>query len=45
VKVVPGYDGVYGQIVFFEDENERAEEKEEKFVRQTVAQRSLTDFM
>ena len=45
VKVVPGYDGVYGQIVFFEDESERAEEKEEKFVRQTVAQRSLTDFM
>ena len=43
VKVVPGYDGVYGQIVFFEDE--RIEEKEEKFVRQTVAQRSLTDFM
>ena len=38
VKVVPGYDGVYGQIIFFEEE-ERAEEKPK------VPQKSLVDFM
>ncbi len=38
VKVVPGYDGVYGQIIFFEEER-RAEEKPK------VPQKSLVDFM
>jgi len=38
VKVVPGYDGVYGQIIFFEEEG-RAEEKPK------VPQKSLVDFM
>ena len=42
VKVVPGYDGVYGQIIFFEGEKV---EVEKKFFGQAVAQRSLTDFM
>ena len=44
VKVVPGYDGVYGQIIFFEEEGEKVE-VEKKFVGQAVAQRSLTDFI
>ena len=44
MKVVPGYDGVYGQIIFFEEEGEKVE-VEKKFVGQAVAQRSLTDFM
>ena len=44
VKVVPGYDGVYGQIIFFEEEGEKVE-VEKKFVGQAVAQKSLTDFM
>ena len=44
MKGVPGYDGVYGQIIFFEEEEEKVEVKK-KFVGQTVAQRSLTDFM
>ena len=44
VKVVPGYDGVYGQIIFFEEEGEKVE-GERKFVGQAVAQKSLTDFM
>ena len=38
VKVVPGYDGVYGRIIFFEEER-RAEEKPK------VPQKSLVDFM
>ena len=38
VKIVPGYDGVYGQIIFFEEER-RAEEKPK------VPQKSLVDFM
>jgi len=44
VKVVPGYDGVYGQIIFFEEKEEKVR-VEKKFVGQAVAQKSLTDFM
>jgi DNA helicase-2/ATP-dependent DNA helicase PcrA len=39
VKVVPGYDGVYGQLVIFEGQ-EMAPKKVEK-----VRQQSLADFM
>jgi len=39
VKVMPGYDGVYGQLVIFE-EQEKAPKKIEK-----VRQQSLADFM
>jgi PHP family Zn ribbon phosphoesterase len=38
VKVIPGYDGVYGQLVVF-DESFR-----EKALRQRVQQMNLTDF-
>jgi len=38
VKVIPGYDGVYGQIVFFE-EGRKGEEKLK------IPQKSLVDFM
>jgi len=39
VKILPGYDGVYGQLVLFE-EGERREMPQEK-----IEQRSLTDFI
>jgi len=39
VKVIPGYDGVYGQLVIFE-EQETAPKKTEK-----IRQQSLADFM
>ena len=39
VKVIPGYDGVYGQLVLFEENAERKEPPER------VEQRSLADFM
>jgi uncharacterized protein (TIGR00375 family) len=39
VKVVPGYDGVYGRLVIFE------ESSAEKRVPERVQQRNLTDFM
>lgn len=39
VKVIPGYDGVYGQLVIFE-EQEKASKKIEK-----IKQQSLADFM
>jgi PHP family Zn ribbon phosphoesterase len=38
-KVVPGYDGVYGQLVIFEGQSR------EKTVPQRVEQLNLTDFM
>ena len=40
VKVIPGYDGVYGQIIFFEEET-----KAEKELVKPVSQKSLVDFM
>lgn len=41
VKVIPGYDGVYGQLVLFEEEErEKPSEKLEK-----IKQRSLADFI
>jgi len=39
VKVLPGYDGVYGELILFE-EQERTPEKIER-----VGQQSLADFM
>ncbi len=39
VKVIPGYDGVYGQLVFFE------EEKKERVEPEKPKQRSIADFM
>jgi len=39
VKVRPGYDGVYGQLILFEEQEEKLPEKEKK------TQRSLSDFM
>jgi uncharacterized protein (TIGR00375 family) len=38
VKVIPGYDGVYGRLVI-------SESSEEKLVPERVQQRNLTDFM
>ena len=40
IKVSPGYDGVYGQLVLFEEQQEKTPEKLEK-----IKQRSLSDFM
>src|SRR3990170_5669173 len=40
IKVSPGYDGVYGQFVLFEEQQEKTHEKLEK-----IKQRSLSDFM
>jgi len=39
VKVIPGYDGVYGQLVIFE------EGKMEKVTPERPKQRSIADFM
>jgi PHP family Zn ribbon phosphoesterase len=39
IKVVPGYDGVYGQPIIFD------ESAKEKLVSQRVQQLNLTDFM
>ncbi len=39
IKVVPGYDGVYGQLVIFE------EQFTEKTLSERVQQLNLTDFM
>ncbi|MFQ6087176.1 MAG: endonuclease Q family protein, partial [Candidatus Bathyarchaeia archaeon] len=39
VKVVPGYDGVYGQLLIF------PEQKETLLKREKIKQRSLADFM
>jgi len=39
VKVIPGYDGVYGQLVIFEEQKEVAPKREK------IKQRSLADFM
>ncbi len=40
VKILPGYDGVYGQLVLFEEGKRREEMPQEK-----IEQRSLTDFI
>ena len=40
VKILPGYDGVYGQLVLFEEGERREEMPQEK-----IEQRSLTDFI
>jgi PHP family Zn ribbon phosphoesterase len=40
VKVTPGYDGVYGQLVLFEGEQEKPSKRAER-----VKQQSLADFM
>jgi len=40
VKVIPGYDGVYGKIVFSEEKNE-AERREDVIKRQ----RSISDYL
>ncbi|MEM2936678.1 MAG: endonuclease Q family protein [Candidatus Bathyarchaeia archaeon] len=42
VKVIPGYDGVYGQLVILEGEEKREAEKK---LRGEIRQRSITDFM
>ncbi len=39
VKVIPGYDGVYGQLALFE------REKEKMLQKRTVNQRSLSEFV
>ncbi|MEM2464207.1 MAG: endonuclease Q family protein [Candidatus Bathyarchaeia archaeon] len=48
VKVIPGYDGVYGQIIIFPEKGvgviEEAEAKEETGELRDVKQRSLIDF-
>ena len=41
VKMIPGYDGVYGQLVIFEGQSET----ETKAKREPIKQRSITDFM
>jgi uncharacterized protein (TIGR00375 family) len=40
VKVLPGYDGVYGELILFEEQQEKAPEKLGK-----IKQQSLSDFM
>jgi len=46
VKVVPGYDGVYGQLILFEkEEQEEKEKKEESSLQKQRRQQSLFDFM
>lgn len=40
IKISPGYDGVYGQLVLFEEQQKKTPEKLEK-----IKQRSLSDFM
>jgi uncharacterized protein (TIGR00375 family) len=45
VKVVPGYDGVYGQIILFEKGQEEKEKREESPLHQQKRQQSLFDFM
>jgi len=40
VKVIPGYDGVYGQLVIFQETREEKEKPIEK-----ASQRSISDFM
>jgi len=44
VKVVPGYDGVYGQLILFE-KGEGTDKKEEMPLQQQRRQQSLFDFM
>jgi uncharacterized protein (TIGR00375 family) len=40
VKVLPGYDGVYGELILFDEQQEKAPKKLEK-----IKQYSLSDFM
>jgi PHP family Zn ribbon phosphoesterase len=39
VKIIPGYDGVYGQLLLFEEDTDRENRLE------TVDQRSIAEFM
>ena len=39
MKVIPGYDGVYGRLVIFEETGE------EEGLVEKVSQRSIVDFM
>jgi uncharacterized protein (TIGR00375 family) len=45
VKIVPGYDGVYGQLILFEKRQEEKDKKEETPLKQQKRQQSLFDFM
>ena len=45
VKIVPGYDGVYGQLILFEKEGQEEKRKEESPSQQRERQQSLFDFM
>jgi uncharacterized protein (TIGR00375 family) len=45
VKIVPGYDGVYGQLILFEKQQEETEKKEKSPSQQQKRQQSLFDFM
>ncbi len=42
VKVIPGYDGVYGQLIIFENQMKKEEKKE---IRNRAGQRSLTEYV
>jgi len=44
VKVIPGYDGVYGQLVILKEEKKEGEKKPREEIKQRK-QRSITDFM
>ena len=44
VKVIPGYDGVYGQIVFFDDDS-FSEEGETEEASNRIGQRNLSDYV
>jgi uncharacterized protein (TIGR00375 family) len=45
VKIVPGYDGVYGQLVLLEEERQEEKSKEKSPTSQQRRQQSLFDFM
>jgi uncharacterized protein (TIGR00375 family) len=45
VKIVPGYDGVYGQLILFEKGQEEKDKKRELPLQQQRRQQSLFDFM
>jgi len=45
VKVVPGYDGVYGQLILFEEGQKEEKKKEESPSKQQKRQQSLIEFI
>ena len=45
VKVIPGYDGVYGQIRIFQEEKEESADEERTLKEAGKRQRSLADYM